>query len=605
LAGTIVYVDNQPDLPAGLGRELGRLGFRLQHAASADEAWSLVRDGTARLLMLEVLLDRDLGWSLIQRVRRLAPPLGEIPIVILTRGERTPELYGRAIELGADDFLARPVLRAEILDAILECIETRDSTLPAELGPTDFQKDADGTPAGALQEVPLPELLLRLREDAATGVLFLQEFEGLAVQLRNGSPIALASSRGTETFADFLMRTKRISGDEHEQMLERAAGAGESEPQAAVSIGALSVEEVRVALSDRSSEPLLEAFAWTSGSWRFEQGKRLRSGHELSHGAAHILARGVLQWTPSRAIRAMLDRRGAMYLAAAHRPPCHLEDLSPRPCEPALLGGWSGEQTVAEVLESGMIGERELYALLAAGLVEADTHAPLELSELADVAEPTETVPPLELGDPDPVRDAAGAADRAEPGPEPLAPDRRRDAPRPVESVPAPTAARAVEADSAARAESTSADHEVLDRSRDAERHFVEGDGHLTAKRYEDAVASFGLAVHLDPDQGEYLAHLGYAMFMKDPASGLVRKEALEHIARGIKLAGEQWKPLLFLARVFIGANDDANARKVLKGAIRRHPDCEPLRTELARMARAKSEPKRGLLSSLRRWLRR
>ncbi|MBW2384840.1 MAG: hypothetical protein JRG92_14500, partial [Deltaproteobacteria bacterium] len=56
MAGTIVYVDIESDLPKGLTRELGRLGFRLQHTTNLDEALALVRDGAARLVMVEVLL---------------------------------------------------------------------------------------------------------------------------------------------------------------------------------------------------------------------------------------------------------------------------------------------------------------------------------------------------------------------------------------------------------------------------------------------------------------------------------------------------------------------------------------------------------------------
>ena len=51
MAGTIVYVDIEHDLPAGLARELGGLGFRLRHTVDPNEALALVRDGATRLVM--------------------------------------------------------------------------------------------------------------------------------------------------------------------------------------------------------------------------------------------------------------------------------------------------------------------------------------------------------------------------------------------------------------------------------------------------------------------------------------------------------------------------------------------------------------------------
>ena len=95
----------------------------------------------------------------------------------------------------------------------------------------------------------------------------------------------------------------------------------------------------------------------------------------------------------------MLDRRGALYLSKVERPPDALEDLSPLPCEPELLDRFAGDQTVAEVLESGAIGERELYALLVAGLVETHDQSPLELHQvvLTAVAEEEQATELLEL----------------------------------------------------------------------------------------------------------------------------------------------------------------------------------------------------------------
>jgi len=598
VAGTIVCVDSEPDLPEGLERELARLGFRLEHTDDLDEALARTRRGTARLLIVEPLMQEGRGWNLVQCVRRLPPPEGQVPVVVLTRGERTPKLYGRAVELGADDFLARPVLRSEVLAAILECIEAGDAPPPVD--PLRAGAGSGDEAVGSLAEFPLAELLLRLRIEGATGVLFLQDFEGLVVQLRNGSPVAVASSRGEETFAEFLMRTKRISAGEHERLLERAHAAGETEPEAAVSIRALSRRDVQAALADAAAEPLLEAFAWADGSWRFEHGRRLRAGRELQRAGVRVLVQGILQWMPAERVRSMLDRRGALYLSRVDRPPFAFEELSPAPCEAELLDRWAGDETLAQVLDAGSIGERELYALLVAGLVEARAEALVELEQVVSPDPAAADEPILELDEP---CDGPLEAPREEPDAAvagtPL-PDEASSAVSPAARDAAPTDPDTPGGASAAAAEPPS----EADRAREAERQFAEGERHLAAKRYGQAVEAFGMSAHLDPSQGTYHAHLGYALHLQSPTSDVVRREALEHIAKGVKLGRDEWRPLLYLGRVFLDAGEHENARKVLLNAIQRHPECEPLREELRRLRQRQDEATKptGLLGKLRHW---
>jgi cytochrome c-type biogenesis protein CcmH/NrfG len=118
-------------------------------------------------------------------------------------------------------------------------------------------------------------------------------------------------------------------------------------------------------------------------------------------------------------------------------------------------------------------------------------------------------------------------------------------------------------------------------RAVEAERHFRKGQERLGAGDPVGAIEALGMAVHLDPDQGDYVAHLGYALYRSKPDSDVIRREALEHIAKGVKLAPDQVTPLFFLGRVFRETGAPASAAKVLRKAVTLSPDHHEVLHEL------------------------
>ena len=139
------------------------------------------------------------------------------------------------------------------------------------------------------------------------------------------------------------------------------------------------------------------------------------------------------------------------------------------------------------------------------------------------------------------------------------------------------------------------------ERAREAESWFRTGEGHLDHEDYTGAVEAFGMAVHCDPSQGDYHAHLGYALYRSNPGVEVLRREALEHVAKGVKLAPGREKPLLFLGRIFRESGEIATAAKVLRRALELSPDSPALVQEMCLIQGTTKRSNRGFLARFRK----
>ena len=109
----VLVVDDEKSLRDLIVRRLAEAGFNTAEAASADEAVRLARELHPAAMTLDVMMPGADGWSVLDRVRR-DPSLRDIPIIVVSIVE------GReiALELGAFDYLSKPVDRLELLSSL-------------------------------------------------------------------------------------------------------------------------------------------------------------------------------------------------------------------------------------------------------------------------------------------------------------------------------------------------------------------------------------------------------------------------------------------------------------------------------------------------------
>ena len=109
----ILVVDDDREIRDLLARFLRKHGFRVETAADGKAMFAILSAGRFDLVVLDLMLPGEDGLSLCRRVRAES----DLPIVMLTAiGEDTDRIVG--LEMGADDYLAKPFNPRELLARI-------------------------------------------------------------------------------------------------------------------------------------------------------------------------------------------------------------------------------------------------------------------------------------------------------------------------------------------------------------------------------------------------------------------------------------------------------------------------------------------------------
>ncbi len=117
----ILIVDDDPQIGELIRDYLEKHGYRVSTAADGREMHRVLKHANIDLVVLDVMLPGDDGISLCRRLRETS----EVPIIMLSAaGEETDRVIG--LEVGADDYLAKPFSPRELL-ARIKALSRRSS----------------------------------------------------------------------------------------------------------------------------------------------------------------------------------------------------------------------------------------------------------------------------------------------------------------------------------------------------------------------------------------------------------------------------------------------------------------------------------------------
>ena len=128
----VLVADDEADLRALLQRYLGDQGCVVRTVESGAGIDKLLARERFDVLVLDVMMPGEDGLAICRRLRAQGET---IPILMLTaRGDPLDRIIG--IEMGADDYLAKPFTPRELLTRI-QALVRRQRMLGAHIGPLD------------------------------------------------------------------------------------------------------------------------------------------------------------------------------------------------------------------------------------------------------------------------------------------------------------------------------------------------------------------------------------------------------------------------------------------------------------------------------------
>jgi two-component system OmpR family response regulator len=105
----ILVVDDDPGIREVLSDYLAQHGYEVSLAASAAEMDRSLAARSVDLIVLDLMMPGEDGLSVVRRLSRNGPPI----VMLSAMGEDTDRIVG--LELGADDYLAKPCNPRELL----------------------------------------------------------------------------------------------------------------------------------------------------------------------------------------------------------------------------------------------------------------------------------------------------------------------------------------------------------------------------------------------------------------------------------------------------------------------------------------------------------
>lgn len=124
MVDTILVVEDEKDLRRVMTDFLKASDFHVLEAKNGEEALDILEENThITCIILDVMMPVKDGWSTLRDIKK---SYEGIPVIMLTaRSQVDDEVF--ALELGADDFIAKPFVAARLIARVKSLLKHRNS----------------------------------------------------------------------------------------------------------------------------------------------------------------------------------------------------------------------------------------------------------------------------------------------------------------------------------------------------------------------------------------------------------------------------------------------------------------------------------------------
>ena len=133
----VLVIEDEEKAAAYLRKGLSENDFIVDTSSDGEEGLRLAKQGCYDLLILDVLLPRRDGWSVLSELRRVG---NQTPVLVLSAIGSVNERV-RGLGLGADDYLVKPFSFSELLARIRSILRRGPARQPEVMRISDLEID--------------------------------------------------------------------------------------------------------------------------------------------------------------------------------------------------------------------------------------------------------------------------------------------------------------------------------------------------------------------------------------------------------------------------------------------------------------------------------
>ena len=488
---------------------------------------------------------------------------------------------------------------------------------------------------GNLSETPFPKLLIEISGMGITGRLSFDRGKiNKQVLFKNGRPLLVTSNILQEVLGRYLVRIGKITEEQYKTSLTKAKGFGKLHGQVMVQDKILTPEELNEGLRSQSLFRLFSLFKWNDGEYRFFKESFYQERDEYSDlTIPDIILTGIKQSYSLDRLISLLEPLGKLYLFPGVGNAL-LEDATLDEQQRWLLSLCDGTHTVVDIMELSPLDfldtHRIIYAAITLHILTIKKVSASEASQKEAPSSPRsegmsigkETPPPeradaeykelhtklmtihhqmstrnyfeilqVKKDSPDSEIKKSYIKLAKKFHPDSFSPEEIMVVERTVNKIfDIVSQAYRVLSDEKQRKEyidSLIAPEEVQDAEKThnimtAELQFQKGLVFLKKRDYKNAYESFAWSAKLMPDEGEYLAYLGWSIFLfSEDKTGPNSVQAIKYLKKAASLNPSIEMPFIFLGTIYkVQGLKDVSILH-FKKALDINPDSLEVRREL------------------------